>query len=144
MALSLRESILDAHDRMPDPQYLVERIRMLDPRDAALLEAVLVRGASAASLARMMGLPRQTVRKRVLSLTRRINSVRFRKAAGVLHRLEGDERQVALLHFCQGLPISDLTDWLDLSPWATRQAVERVRAKIDALHRVRCLQAAAD
>ncbi len=136
MPLSLRENIC-RHQELPDDQEVIRgRIELLDSPDRDLLEAILIQGQSAASLARIMGVRPRTLRERVRRLTHRLSSRRFLDAARSLSYLSAEDAELARMHFCQGLSQRELARRLGTSTHALRRRLDRIDAEITAIRRL--------
>jgi DNA-directed RNA polymerase specialized sigma24 family protein len=133
MPISLRENIARRVDTPDSESVLMGRAELLARKDRDLLEAVLVRGQPASSLARLMDVSASQVRKRVYRLCRRLNSREFLTAARMLRFLPGEERELARRHFCEGCSQRDLAEQTGRSLHSVRRTLDRVRAKISAL-----------
>lgn len=144
MQLSLRESIC-RHRELPDDQeILTGRIELLAPADRELLEAVLIRGQSATSLARIMGVRPRTLRDRVRRLSRRVASRRFLDAARAMSYLPDEDAELARLYYCQGLSQRALAERLGVTSHSLRRRLDRIAAEIATIrrmHRSRSLHA---
>lgn len=134
MPLSLRESLLEARDLPADPHVLLDRIHMLSQQDAEMMEAILVRGASAASVARLMQVDERSIRKRVAALARRLGSPPILEVARAMPHLGIRDQKLAVLNCCQRVSIAEIARRSGKSQWAVRKALSRVRAKIDAVN----------
>ncbi|MGC9454819.1 MAG: hypothetical protein ACP5HU_08125 [Phycisphaerae bacterium] len=136
MQLSLRENICRKQELPADDEIIRGRIELLSPPEKELLEAVLIRGQSAASLARIMGIPPRTLRDRVRRLSRRLTSRPFLDAARALPYLPAEDAELARLYFCQGLSQRTLARRLGLTSHKLRRRLDRVSAQISAIRRM--------
>ena len=112
-------------------------MQLLAPPERELLEAVLIRGQSASSLARIMGVRPRTVRDRVRRLTRRLSSRRFLDAARALEYLPPDDAELARLHFCEGTSQRELARRRGMTSHALRRRMDRISAEIATVRRMR-------
>jgi DNA-directed RNA polymerase specialized sigma24 family protein len=136
MAVSLKESVL-ASGRLPRSDDVVEsRAALLSPVDRDLVEAVLVRGQTTRSLARLMGMSPRGVRDRVNRLTKRMASRAFIDAARSLPYLSPEDAALATLRFCQGYRLRGLCEKLGVSEHTVRRRLVRVEAEIQAINRM--------
>ena len=135
--MNLRDSVQKLRRLPHDEALLWKRISLLEPADAALLEAVLIRGQAATTVARMIGRPERTVRARVHRLCRRIASRTFIDAFQALPLLPPDDAKLARLHFCGGVSRRQLARRLGRSPHSVRRRLEHLQAQIELIKRLR-------
>ena len=84
----------------PDDVLIRGRAELLDENDRRLIEAVL-NGLEVTTLARLMGVDARRLRRRVRRLLRRLRQDDlFLAAARMVPSLKGEDKRVALLHFC--------------------------------------------
>ncbi|MFP3937088.1 MAG: hypothetical protein ACLFVW_02010 [Phycisphaerae bacterium] len=136
MPLSLQENICRKKELPADEEVIRGRMELLSPPEKELLEAVLVRGQSASSLARIMGVRPRTLRDRVRRLSRRLTSREFLDAARALQYLPAEDAELARLYFCQGLSQRALAKRLGITAHTLRRRLDRVSAQISAIRRM--------
>jgi DNA-directed RNA polymerase specialized sigma24 family protein len=136
MPLPLRESICRQRGLPRDEGVLRGRLELLADEDRELLDAVLLRGQSASSLARIMGVRPRAIRGRVHRLIGRVTSRRFLDAARALEYLPADEAELARMHFCQGVSQRELCRRLRMTSHALRRRLDRVAAEIATIRRM--------
>ena len=135
MPLSLRESIAQTREIPRSDAVIMGRAELLAPADRDLIEAVFLRNQSAASLARIMGIPERRLQRRVHRLMERLTSPEFLDAARALDYLAEMDARIARLRFCQGLPLRRIALMLNLSYHRLRRRVDRISAQIAALRK---------
>lgn len=136
MPISLRERVCRAAQAPRSDTILMGRAELLAVEDRDLIEAVLIRGQTASSVARLMGWTPKRVRGRVKRLLRRMNSRAFLDAARALPYLAPADAALARLHFCQGLAHRKLCVRLGLTVHAMRRRLDRVSAQIETIARL--------
>ena len=136
MALSLRENVFRARRLPRNEQILMGRAELLAREDRDLIEAVLVRGQTAESLARLAGRSGTAKRERVGRLTRRLSSRRFLDAARALAYLSDEDAMLARLAFCQRKPQRDLCERTGLTRHLLRRRLDRIAAQIQTIRRM--------
>ena len=136
MTLSLRESVLSSGRLPRNDDVVLSRAELLAPVDQDLIEAVLIRGQSTRSLARLMGMTPRGVRDRVNRLTRRMGSRKFIDAARALPYLSREDAEIATLRFCQGYRLRGLREKFETTEHAIRRRLDRVDAEIRAINRM--------
>ena len=137
MALSLRENICSARRLPSDQAILASRAALLLPADRELVEAVLVRGLSAVSVARMTGSTPRRVANRIKKLSQRLASRQFLDTARALPYLSEEEAELARLRFCAGISARRLGEQLGFSPHALRRRLDSLAAQITMMRRIR-------
>ena len=137
MRLSLREDICDANRLGANPEVLTRRTYLLAPGDCDLMEAVLLRGQSAAGLARATGACPRAVLRRVRTLARRMTSRTFMQAARAMQHMSEQDAYMARLHFCQGLSQRELCQRLNLTAHTVRRRLDLVAAQVRVLSTLR-------
>ncbi len=141
MPLSLRENIAQTREIPRSDAVIMGRAELLAQADRDLIEAVLIRNQSAASLARIMGVPERRVQRRVHRLMERLTGREFLDAARALDYLGETDARIARLRFCQGLPLRRISLMLNLSYHRLRRRVDRISAEIAALRKYQQAQA---
>jgi DNA-directed RNA polymerase specialized sigma24 family protein len=136
MPLPLRESICRQRNLPRDEGVLRGRLELLSDEDRELLESVLLRGQSASSLARIMGVRPRGVRRRVHRLVRRVTARSFLDAARALDYLPAGDAELARLHFCQGLSQRELCRRLKVTSHALRRRLDHITAEIATIRRM--------
>ena len=114
-------------DRRRDAERLVQRAAWLRPDERALIEAVYGEGRTCADLARLMGVPAETVRRRVRRATRRAASGLFAFVAQHRESWGGARRGVATRCVLHGATLREAADALGLSLHAVRQHLTAIR-----------------
>ncbi len=137
MHLTLRESICIATKLPRNDAILMGRAELLAPKDRDLVEAVLIRGQSTRSVARMMGVSSRAVRSRVCRLGRRLTSRKFLSAARSLSYLSPADADLATLYFCQGLSHRQLSSRMGLSIHLLRRRLDGIAAQIAVISKSR-------
>jgi len=133
MPLTLKESIMRSTDLPRDEQVLMGRATLLARRDRELLEAVLIKGQSAPTLAGMMGITPRAVRRRVNRLAERLTSRAFLDAVRALPDLPPEDAELVRLRYGYGLSYRQLMSRLGLSWHVVRRRLDRISAKIEAI-----------
>ena len=137
MVVSLRENVM-ATFRLPRNESLLRgRAQLLEPDDRIIIEAVVIEGRSAESVARLQGVPSRRVRTRVRRLTQRLTSRRFLDAARSLPYLSPDDAHLARLSFCHGLSQRDICRRLGISSHGLRRRLDRIAGQVQTLRRHR-------
>ena len=136
MALSLRENIYKARRLPRDADLLIARSELLSRSDRDLMEAVLARGQTVVSVARMMGVSARRVSNRVKRLTRHLTSGDFLDAARALPYLPPKDSAVASMRFCEGLSKRKLAARLGVSQHVLRRRLDRIGAQIAMIRRI--------
>lgn len=136
MTLSLRENICRQRHLPCDEEILRARAELLAPEDRELIEAVLIHGQSASSLARIMGVHPRAVRTRIHRLSRRLTSRPFLDAARALEYLPAEDAHLARLHFCQGASQRELARRLGMTSHVLRRRLDRISAEIATIRRM--------
>jgi DNA-directed RNA polymerase specialized sigma24 family protein len=136
MILSLQENIAEVRSMEVDHDLLMRRADLLSTKDRDLIEAVLVRGQSAASMGRLMGVDPRTVRKRISKIRRRISSKDFLAAARAMGYLSADDAELARLRYCQGLSHRQLYRQLAITSHALRRRLCALAAQIEMVGRM--------
>jgi len=116
---------------------LLARAELLGRDDRELIEAVWMRGQSIRSLARLMGVTRHTLRRRLQRLCRHLASRRFLDAARALRHLTPDDADLARRRFCHRQPLRRLALDLGISEHGLRRRLDRISAQIALLARAR-------
>ncbi len=137
MALSLRENICNARRLPQDQQLLIGRVELLLLEDRLLIEAVLIHGLTVVTVSRMMGISSRRLANRVRRLSRRLTSREFLNAARALYYLPPRDAALARLRFCAGLSERKLAQKFELSVHIVRRRLDRIRAQIAIINRVR-------
>ncbi len=137
MALSLRESVCNARRLPKDMDLVMGRAELLHAEDKELLEAILIRGQTAASAGNMMGVSARVVANRVRRLAGRLVSRQFMDAARALRYLPPEEAALARLHYCAGLSERKLARQLRISSHVVRRRLDRISAQIAMIRRMR-------
>ena len=137
MPISLRANLLSSRKLPTSEAALMGRIEMLPDPDRALMEAVLIRGASAEVAARMMDAKPNMVRTRVRRLSLRIASYDFVDVVRSLPYLHPDDVLMARMFYCEGLSQRQIGARLGLSPHQVRRRLDRVRGQIATMRRGR-------
>ncbi len=133
MVLSLREDIARVRNLDVDQGLLLQRAELLSEQDRAIIEAVLVRGQSAASLARLMNANPRVLRKRVRQIHRRMLSREFLAAARAIGYLAPGEAELAKLRYCQRLSYRQLCSRLAITSHALRRKLCALSARIQTI-----------
>ena len=136
MPLQFRENLYTGTRLPRDEEVLKGRAKLLSEEDQLLVEAVLVRGQSAAFTARLMGASPRSIRNRVRRICRHLTSRRFLDAARAMPYLEPDDGELARLWFCEGVSQRQLCRRLDLTVHELRKSLESLRAQIKTIHRL--------
>lgn len=136
MALSLRENIYKGRRLPRDVDLLIARSELLSQSDRELMEAVLVRGQTVVSVARMMGISARRVGNRVKRLARRLTSGEFLDAARALPYLPPKDAAVASMRFCEGLSKRKLAARLGVSQHILRRRLDRIGAQVAMIRRI--------
>lgn len=136
MTLPLKEGTCLSKDRPVLDERVLGRAELLRDADRELLEAVLGRGQSAASVARMMGAPPRTVQSRVRRLTRRLTSRSFLKAARALPFLSVQDAALARMRYCQGATYDELCREFKLTLHRVRRNLDRIAAQVETIDRI--------
>ena len=137
MALTLRENICSASRLPRDTDVLIARADLLASEDRELVAAVMVRGQTAVSVSRMMGVSPRKVTNRIKRLAARLTSRRFLDAARALPYLPPEDAKLASLRFCAGLSERKLAEKLGSSPHYVRRHLDRITAQIAMIRRIR-------
>ncbi len=135
--MQLREVILATRRLPQNDQIIIARAKLLTQKDMALVEAVLIRGQSAASVARLTGLPVRRIRAKVGRLSKRICSREFVEVARALPYLSASDAALARLRFCARVSQRRLSLWLRIKPHLLRRRLDRIRAQIATIGRLR-------
>lgn len=136
MTLPLNEGTCLSKDRPILDERVLGRAELLKEADRELMEAVLGRGQSAASVARMMGTPARTIQSRVRRLTRRLTSRSFLRAARALPFLSVQNAALARRRFCQGATYEELCREFELTLHRLRRNLDRIAAQIETIDRM--------
>lgn len=136
MTLSLKEGILCAGKLPRDDQVIMGRAELLSTEDRNLIEAVVLHGQTAESLARLMGVSGRTIRRRVERLMARLASREFLQAARVLPYLAEEDARLARLAFCQQRSQRWLARHLNVTSHCLRRRLDQLAARIETLHKV--------
>jgi len=137
MALQLTEHLIEGGKLPRSSDVLLSRAEHLAEADRELVEAVLMRGQSVRSLARLTGVGRHTLRRRLHRLCRHLTSPRFLDAARALRHLTPEDADLARRRFCQRQPLSRLARDLEISSHLLRRRLDRISAQIALLARAR-------
>lgn len=136
MILPLKEGTCLPKDKPVVDERVLGRAELLRQGDRELLEAVLGRGQSAASLARMMGTPPRTIQSRVRRLIRRLTSRSFLEAARALPLLSPQDAALARMRYCQGATYDELCRELKLTLHHVRRNLDRMAAQVETIGRI--------
>ncbi|MCK4602699.1 MAG: hypothetical protein KAU28_09545 [Phycisphaerae bacterium] len=136
MPLMLRENLCRAHRLPRNDDILMGRAQLLEAKERELVEAILIRGQTAASVGRMMGISQRVVRNRISRIGRRLTSRRFLDAARALAYLAPDDRELVRLRFCHGATQRELAERFLLSPHMLRRRLDGVIAQIKTVRRM--------
>jgi len=136
MALRLRENIAIARKLPRDSAVLMARAELLAQGDRELMEAILLRGQTVASVSRMMGISQRAVSNRAKRLAARMTSSRFLDAARALPYLDAPDAKLASMRFCEGLSERKLAAKMGLSPYVLRRRLDRVSAQISMIKNI--------
>ena len=136
MALSLKENIARVRKLPRDSAVLMARAELLAPGDKDLMEAILLRGQTVASVARMMGVTARAVSNRAKRLAARMTSRRFLDAARALPYLDDEDAKLASMKFCGGMSERSLAEKTGLSPHVVRRRLDRITAKITMIRNI--------
>jgi DNA-directed RNA polymerase specialized sigma24 family protein len=112
------------------------RAELLSAEDRELMEAVMVRGQTMRSVARMKGTSERSVGNRVRRLSERLASRAFLDAARALAYLPREDAMLASLRFCAGLSERKLAEILGASSHVVRRRLDRIGAQIAMIHRI--------
>lgn len=135
MPISLRENITSQR-RLPQNEELLKgRAQMLGERDRLLMEAVLIRGQSAESLAKLMGASSRMIRFRVHRLGQRLASRRFLDVVRALPYLSPTDGRLARMRYCEGLSQRQICQQLSLTPHQLRRHLDIIAGQIAAIGR---------
>ena len=137
MALSLRESIVSARRLPRDAAVLAGRAELLAPEDRELVQAIVVNGQTATSVAAIAGLSARTVINRVKKLAARMASRTFLDAARAMPYLDQADAGLAALKFCSGLSDRKIAERTGLSAHAVRRRLDKIGAQIAMINRIR-------
>jgi len=137
VAISLKESVCTAHNITADTAILAGRIQWLTGQEREVAEAILLRGQTAASVARLMGLSPRTVRDRLRRIVRRLAGRRFRMTIRAIPYLAPAEAKLAAVRFCQGRTLRQTAEEMGLGFHAARRQCDAVWAQVQAIERMR-------
>lgn len=136
MPLRLRENICRVRQMPRNDDILMGRAELLAVEDRDLIEAILIRGQSTGSVARMIGLTPRIVRSRVYRLGRRLTSQQFLDTARALRYLSAPDALLARLRFCQGATQRQLSHRLGLSCHVLRRRLDHISAQVATIRRL--------
>jgi DNA-binding CsgD family transcriptional regulator len=136
MTLPLKEGSCLPKDRPVVDERVLGRAELLAQGDRELIEAVLGRGQSAASVARMMGASPRTIQSRVRRLTRRLTSRSFLDAARALPLLSPQDAALARMRYCQGATYDQLCRQQRLTLHQVRRNLDRIAAQVETIGRI--------
>jgi DNA-binding CsgD family transcriptional regulator len=136
MALPLRDGTCLAKEMPLVDDRVLGRAELLAEGDRELIEAVLVRGQSAASVARMMKARPRTVQSKVRRLTRRLTSRPFIEAARALPFLSPRDAVLARMRYCQGATCKSLCQGMKLTLHQVRRNLDRIAAQVETISRI--------
>jgi len=123
--------------RLPkDSAVLMARAELLAPGDKELMEAILLRGQTVASVARMTGMSVRAVSNRAKRLAARMTSRRFLDAARALPYLDDEDAKLASMKFCAGMSDRGLAEKTGLSQHVVRRRLDRIAAKISMIRNI--------
>jgi hypothetical protein len=134
MPVILRESIANVVRLPRNDDILIARAQLLSEQDRALIEAILLKGQSAAAVGRLIGEKTRLVRERV---SRRLCSRRFLDAARALAYLSADDAALARLAFCECLSHRELCRRLNLTEFHLRRRLDKITGQIVQMSRAR-------
>lgn len=140
MAVMLREELSGARMTADEAtinednaNLIVRRARLLAKSDRDLLEAVLLRGQTISSMARLMGHNARTLTSRVAILKRRLLSRKFVRSAQALPYLDRAQARLARLHFCQRMPVREIARKTNMSYYRLRRTLESIGIQISMI-----------
>lgn len=136
MPLTLREDIAQVKTMPRNDDVLAQRSELLSRVDRDLIEAIVVRGQSVGTMARLMGVTPRALRQRVLKLSRRMLSEPFLSAARALPYLETSDAAIASAAYCQRLSQRELCVQFNLTWHALRRRLDQISARIDTIRRL--------
>ncbi len=136
MTLPLRDGICLAKEKPLIDDRVLGRSELLAEGDRELIEAVLVRGQSAASVARMMKARPRTVQARVRRLTKRLISRPFIEVARALPFLSPRDALLARMRYCQGATYKSLCQGMKLTLHQVRRNLDRIAAQVETIGRI--------
>ncbi|MCD4823971.1 MAG: hypothetical protein K8S55_05150 [Phycisphaerae bacterium] len=137
MPVQLRENIYRTRHIPRTDAVLMGRAELLAPVDRDLIETILIRGQSAASVGRLMKISPRNVRQRVHRLGRRMTSRKFLDAARALPYLAVEDAEIARLYYCQCIPQRELGQRVGLTNHAIRRRLDFITAEIATIRRIR-------
>ena len=132
----MTEATCLAKDKPRIDDRVLGRAELLGDGDKELLEAVFLRGQSAASVARMMRARPRAIQAKVRRLVRRVMSRSFMDAARALPFLSPPDAALAKMRYCQGGKYQDLCRRLDLTLHQVRRNLDRLSAQIETIARI--------
>jgi len=133
MPLRLKESIFNHHRLPRNDDLLMGRAELLSERDRDLIEATVIRGLSARSIARMTGMTTSHVRAHVHKLCKRMKSRRFLAAARAMPYLTPFDALLAKLRYCQALAHRRLCRELGISYHVLRRRLDLLAVRIEMI-----------
>ena len=136
MTLPLKEGSCLPKLRPVLDERILGRAELLGQGDRELVEAVLGRGQSAASVARMIGASPRTIQSRVRRLTRRLTSRSFLDAARALSLLSPQDAALARMRYCQAATYGELCQGLHLTLHQVRRHLDRIAAQVETIGRM--------
>ena len=136
MTLPLKEGTCLARGRLEIDEQVLGRAELLGEGDRELIEAVLGRGQSAASVARMMRARPRTIQGRVRRLTRRLTSRRFLEAARALPFLSAEDAALARLRYCREATYEEICRESKLTLHQVRRHLDRIAAQVETIGRM--------
>ena len=136
MAVRLNESICEGRKPPKDVDLLIARAELLAREDRELVGAVLARGQSMVSIARMTGMSARSISNRMRRITGRLTSREFLDAARALPYLSREDATLASLRFCEGLSTRKMAGRLRMSAHVLRRRLDRIGAQIEIIRRM--------
>lgn len=136
MTLPLNEGTCLAREKPQLDERVLGRAELLGEGDRELIEAVLGRGQSAASVARMMRARPRAIQARVRRLTQRLTSRRFLEAARALPFLSARDAMLARLRYCQGATYEEICRRTGLTLHQVRRHLDRIAAQVETVGRI--------
>ncbi len=133
MPYSLRESICRARKIPRSDAVLMGRAELCSPEDRDLIDAILIRGQSTQSAARMMKTTPRVVRRRVHRLSGHLTSRKFLNAARAIPYLPKEDAGLARMAFCECLSQRKLAKKLGISCHAVRRKLDMLSARIETI-----------
>jgi DNA-directed RNA polymerase specialized sigma24 family protein len=140
MTVSLQDNYFHSRELPQNDSVLMGRADLLKLEDRDLLEAVVIRGQSAVSVARMMKIKPRAVHRRIRRLCRMVSSHAFLDAARALPYLEEPDTNLVRMRFCQGATYQDLCRHFNLSWHHVRRRLDRLAAQIETIRRITAQQ----